>query len=98
MSTQITIHCACGTEYRHQCPLGDWENPRMMDTPGNGAWYSVWLHSDWKYLTRKMTTEQRELAADRVAQYSLYLGSCEGDWHRPEPEGLRWWRERESSE
>ncbi|MFE9812343.1 hypothetical protein [Streptomyces sp. NPDC005548] len=56
--------------------------------PGDGAWHSVWLHGDWRWLTQNMTTPEREHAADAVARYSLHLEPDE-----PEIEGLRWWRE-----
>jgi hypothetical protein len=63
------------------------------DTPENGAWHTVWLEGNWWWTTKKMTTPQREYAADRVAAYSRYLATCDGDLEREEPEGLRWWRE-----
>lgn len=63
------------------------------DTTENGAWMSVWLHGHWPRLTRQMTTPQREYAADCVAAYSRHLAAVDGDLGRPEPAGLRWWRE-----
>lgn len=64
------------------------------DTPENGAWFKVWLESGtWWWTTSKMSTEQREYAADRVAAYSRYLAQCDSDLGRGEPAGLRWWRE-----
>lgn len=62
------------------------------DTPENGAWHTVWLEGSWRWVTSRMTTEQREYAADRVAAYSKVLDACDG-LQREEPEGLRWWRE-----
>ncbi|MFF7190578.1 hypothetical protein ACFZAR_36410 [Streptomyces sp. NPDC008222] len=56
--------------------------------PGDAAWHSVWLHGDWRYLTKQMTTLEREHAADAVARYSHHLEPDE-----PEIEGLRWWRD-----
>jgi hypothetical protein len=54
----------------------------------------VWLESGkWRWTTQKMTTPQREYAADCVAAYSRYLATEDGDLERAEPEGLRWWRE-----
>lgn len=64
-----------------------------LDTPENGAWHTVWLEGNWSWVTKKMTTPQREYAADRVAAYSRYLTACDGDLEREEPEGLRWWRD-----
>ncbi|MFF8610859.1 hypothetical protein ACF06X_33675 [Streptomyces sp. NPDC015346] len=63
------------------------------DTVENGAWHTVWLEGNWSWVTKKMTTEQREYAADRVAAYSAYLAAVDGDLEREEPDGLRWWRE-----
>lgn len=63
------------------------------DTTENGAWHTVWLEGRWRWVTSRMTTPQREYAADRVAAYSRYLAAVDGDLERDEPEGLRWWRE-----
>ncbi|MCX4606785.1 hypothetical protein OG402_40890 [Streptomyces anulatus] len=69
------------------------ENPCEGDTSENGAWHSVWLHGKWESLTRRMSTAEREYAADRVASYSRHLAECDNDPDRGEPTGLRWWRE-----
>ena len=61
--------------------------------PGDAAWGSVWLHGDWRYLTRQMTTEQREWAADAVARWRMALYADDPDIEPDEPDGLRWWRE-----
>ena len=76
----------------------DWRDKRnqleRMDTPENGAWHTVWLEGKWRWITSKMTAEQREYAADRVAAYSMYLRSQNGGLYgTQEPEGLRWWRD-----
>lgn len=64
-----------------------------LNTPENGAWNQVWLEGNWQWVTSRMTTEQREYAADRVAAYGRYLGFVDGERGRGEPAGLRWWRE-----
>lgn len=77
------------------------QDPDLLDalrqlpppTAGDGAWHSVWLHGDWRWLTRNMTTEQREHAADAVARYSAYLAQQDNEPGRGEPEDLRWWRD-----
>jgi len=56
--------------------------------PGDAAWHSVWLHGNWRYLTKNMTTPEREHAADAVARYSAHLEPDE-----PEIADLRWWRD-----
>jgi len=61
--------------------------------PGDAAWGSVWLHGDWRWLTKNMTTPEREHAADAVARWSAALNAEDNDLEDGEPEGLRWWRE-----
>lgn len=72
------------------------ERRRRRDAAGNtvenGAWFTVWLEGKWRWVTSKMTTPQREYAADCVAAYSRYLATVDGGLERGEPEGLRWWR------
>src|SRR5690242_9265620 len=77
-------------------------HPECTVTPSKGAlelsdmdaaWGAVWLHGKWQYLTGKMTTPSRELAADAVARWSAYLAEQDSDPDRGEPDGLRWWRE-----
>lgn len=59
--------------------------------PGDDAWGTVWLHTDWRYVTSKMTTPERECAADAVARWSAKLNEYDGEGD-VELEGLRWWR------
>lgn len=61
--------------------------------PGDAAWGSVWLHGNWQYLTKQMTTPEREHAADAVARWSAALHADDPELDREEPEGLRWWRD-----
>ncbi|MGW2721465.1 hypothetical protein [Streptomyces sp. NPDC001492] len=61
--------------------------------PGDAAWGSVWLHGNWQWLTKNMTTPERELAADAVARWSAALNAEDSDLEAGEPEGLRWWRD-----
>ncbi|WP_033338872.1 hypothetical protein [Catenuloplanes japonicus] len=56
------------------------------------AMCSVWLHGDWRWLTRNMTTEQREAAADAVTRRTAVMDVEEGEPVQ-ERAGLRWWRE-----
>lgn len=60
-------------------------------TPLEAAMHSVWLHGNWRWLTRNMTTEQREAAADAVQRYSDHLASQDDDMTGPVAD-LRWWR------
>ncbi|MCU1613693.1 MAG: hypothetical protein JWO98_1233 [Frankiales bacterium] len=61
--------------------------------PGDAAWGSVWLHGNWRYLTKQMTTPEREHAADAVARWSAALNADDQDLDDGEREGLRWWRD-----
>jgi hypothetical protein len=75
----------------------DWKDtgeykPDPLDTAENGAWHSLWLHGNWRYLTRNMTAEQREHAAGCVESYAKHLAQVDGDPYRSGPQGLRWWR------
>ena len=74
------------------CPAAHCANPDAPAEYGDGAWGSVWLHGNWRYLTEQMTTEEREHAADAVARWDQGLADVDGEQGRPEPEGLRWWR------
>ncbi|MFB7858800.1 hypothetical protein [Rhodococcus qingshengii] len=72
-----------------------WDPAEETDgTVPNSAWHSIWLHGRWEDLTRYMTTEEREHAADSVARYSRYLAiTGEGETDYKEVTGLRWWRD-----
>lgn len=61
--------------------------------PGDAAWGSVWLHGNWRYLTKNMTTQDRERAADAVARWSAALNANDPDIEDGQLEGLRWWRD-----
>jgi hypothetical protein len=60
--------------------------------PGDAAWHSVWLHGDWRWLTKNMTTPEREHAADAVDRYSAHLNAEDSDLEA-EITDLRWWRD-----
>ncbi len=68
--------------------------PARMADPSDldSAMHSVWLHGSWRFLTRKMTTEQREAAADAVQRYSAWLERQDPELSGKELD-LRWWRE-----
>jgi hypothetical protein len=57
----------------------------------DGAMHSVWLHGDWFWLTRHMTTPEKDAAADAVERYARSAHDPDdGEWE-PIP-SLRWWR------
>lgn len=60
---------------------------------GDGAWHTVWLEGNWRWLTTRMTTGQRETAADAVARFDVRLRADDHDSDSGEPEDLRWWRD-----
>ncbi|CAM5496087.1 MULTISPECIES: hypothetical protein [Streptomyces] len=62
-------------------------------SPGDGAWHTVWLEGKWRWITSRMTTPEREHAADAVARHNAVLAAADNDPDRGEPEGLRWWRD-----
>lgn len=55
----------------------------------DGAMHSVWLHGKWRWLTSKMSLEEREAAADAVLRYSASLYD---DSKQLDPQSVRWWR------
>lgn len=70
-----------------------WKAAEAASETNDAAWGSVWLHGKWSWLTKNMTTSEREYAADCVARWSARLAVIDGDPDRGEPDGLRWWRE-----
>jgi hypothetical protein len=54
--------------------------------------FSIYLHGNWRWLTRNMTTPQKEAAADAVERHGLKHHN-EPDEPWTAPEHLRWWRE-----
>jgi hypothetical protein len=53
----------------------------------DAALHSVWLHGDWHWLTRNMTTPEREAAWAAVKRHSALLIPGE-----PLDEADAWWR------
>lgn len=65
------------------------ERARIADEQisNDAAWHSIWLHGHWRYLTSKMTTDEREVAATAIERHFAY---AEMPWSI-EPSSLRWW-------
>ncbi len=59
-----------------------------VDDALDGAMFSVWLHSNWRFLTEKMTTEQKEAAVAAVLRYWDRNGDPTDPMTR---EHLVWW-------
>lgn len=53
----------------------------------DGAMLSVWIHGNWRHLTKDMTTSQKEAAAEAVQRGNSALGeeALDDRW-------LRWWQ------
>ncbi|MEU2426930.1 hypothetical protein ABZ619_38960 [Streptomyces sp. NPDC007851] len=66
--------------------------PEVEVQPGDGAWGAMWLHSNWRSLTGRMATEEREHAAAAVLRWMHAMDAFEGRPAREEPAELRWWR------
>jgi hypothetical protein len=66
--------------------------PEVDVQPGDGAWGAMWLHSNWRSLTGRMATEEREHAAAAVLRWMHALDVADGRPAREEPRELRWWR------
>ena len=82
---------ACGHRrcaHFHQCQL----LRMVLDLEMDGAMHSIWLHGDWRWITRSMTTQQREYAADAVQRYSFWLNEDSAGLDPLGTDELRWWR------
>ncbi|MGW2724779.1 hypothetical protein [Streptomyces sp. NPDC001492] len=86
MQNKVNLICACGAQSTHWCSVS-WDGLNVADS----AWHTVWLHGDWRELTRHMDAGQRTLAADAVARHSRRLALQDGDGSHTEPANLRWW-------
>jgi hypothetical protein len=58
--------------------------------------HSVWLHGNWRFLTMKMTTEEREAAAAAVQRHTAARNAenagAVDDFGPIDDEHLRRWR------
>lgn len=52
---------------------------------------SIWLYVNWRYVTKQLTTGQKELWADAV-DADVMAGQIE-DGEEPRPVADRWWRD-----
>ncbi len=65
----------------------------LTPSPLERAMHSVWLHGHWRFLTSKMTTDEREAAADAVQRYGRILDAQSGgDVGTTDDADIRWWR------
>lgn len=54
---------------------------------------SIWLYIKWEYVTRQLTTAQKELFADAVDAWSARLNAGEPEDLQVESGTRRWWRD-----
>lgn len=59
------------------------------------ACFSVWLHGDFGYLTKKMTTEERNAFADGIDRARVRMHAEDNEEATPIH---RWWKEYELTE
>ena len=94
---QLTIDMSCRSQAidqaRDTLTLIDSALDGDKPSPGDGAWHTVWLEGKWRWITSRMTTAEREHAADAVARHNAVLAAADNDPDRGEPEDLRWWRD-----
>lgn len=76
----------------HAQVIADHRDGVLEFDPLSAAMHSVWLHGDWRWLTKNMTTEEREASADAVQAYSDHLNR-QDDEAPTGLSGLRWWSE-----
>lgn len=67
---------------------GDEGDDQSAASDLDGAMHAVWLHGQWRWITQKMSTEEREAAVAAVVRYSRSIGEGKPPL---EPDGLRWW-------
>jgi len=53
---------------------------------------SIWLYINWRYVTRHLPTEKKELFADAVDAWSARLAAGDGETETRGP-AERWWRD-----
>lgn len=59
-------------------------------TPMQELLASIYLYINWKYITRQLTTEQKEMLADAIDHVHAYNDAMECQPFHPVP---RWWRD-----
>lgn len=61
--------------------------PELLDS----VLHTVWFHGNWRYLTSRMTTEEKEAFADAVERYSARMNAEDRDLDNLDVG--RWWRD-----
>lgn len=68
-----------------------WRRRRVTASDLDGAMHTVWLEGEWRWITSKMTTEQREAAVAAVLRYSLALHREDPDDDPLDRAAVAWW-------
>lgn len=55
--------------------------------------HSVWLHGNWRYLTKQMTTEEKEAAWAAVLRHDALTQDEDIERLDPNSPAWAWWRE-----
>lgn len=76
------------SEFIRFCALGEVQQDAELEAL-RALLGSIWLYVSWRYITRQLTTEQKELWADTVEAWSQQLNAG----RHPDPVVVdRWWR------
>ena len=52
---------------------------------------SLWLYVQWRWITKQLTTEQKDLFADAIDAHHVRMNADDPHWEMPPVE--RWWRD-----
>lgn len=70
--------------------LEAWRRRRITPSDLDHAMHTVWLEGNWQWITRKMTSEEREAAIAAVLRYSN-TALRDGDDDLLTRASLAWW-------
>jgi hypothetical protein len=54
---------------------------------------SIYLHVNWRSITRQLTTPEKELFADAVDAHLTWISATDPSWGEPAEPVDRWWRD-----
>lgn len=91
IAAQVPAELIAQTVIEAAAPILLAELERQRDE-ADGAWHSVWLHGIWRSLTKRMTTEEKNAAADAVERHWAAMEAADGEaTHEASRLALRWW-------
>jgi hypothetical protein len=68
--------------------LAAWRRRRVTASDLDHAMFTVWLEGNWQWITKKMTTDEREAAVAAVLRYDA---ATHGDDEELPRSSLAWW-------